>query len=388
MTQHAKLSASGAHKWMNCPGSVVLEAQIPDTGSEYAAAGTLAHAIGEFKLRNHFLVSGKGAKARKSQIEAFKADPLYRPEMEDDTDTYLEYVKEVALGFKFAPAVMLETRVDFGDWVPGGFGTADCILIGDNQIHIIDYKNGTSPVDAEDNPQLMLYALGAYVLFGFIHSFDFVVLHIVQPNKKSGYPITSHSLTLDLLLSWGDWVKERAALANSGTEETCPGAWCESGFCRARSRCRARTVFATEGYDAVCGALPPLLTDMEVGDLLKKSGEIVKWAKALEDYALAAILSGNQIPGWKAVEGTSRRKVADEETLVKHLKASGYDEAILYKRSLESFDSLTKALGGKKTFESLVGPYLIKPPGAPTLAPETDKRDPYSPQTNATDAFK
>ena len=369
---HALLSASSAGKWLNCPASARLEAELPDNSGEAAAEGTLAHALAELKLRKYF--TPMATRTYNTEMKKLKADPLYQEEMQRHTDTYVEYLKSVAMSCKESPFAAIEQHVDFNRYAPGGFGTADCILIGEDTMWVTDFKYGKGvPVKADHNPQMMLYALGAVEAFGFFYDIRRVVMTIVQPRLDS---TSVFELGRDELLDWGaSTVEPAAGLAASGGGTCVPGPWCENYFCKARSRCRARAEMFLE---AAGPATPPeFLSSVEIGDLLTRCRGLPKWYGELEAYALEAELDGEDVPGWKAVEGRSVRQFTDQDAAFDALINAGYSDAMLYDRKPKTLAALEKDLG-KPEFAELCGSYVIKPPGKPTLVPDEDKRPPYN----------
>lgn len=370
--KHALLSASSAGKWLNCPASARLEAELPDTAGEAAVEGTLAHAIAELKLRKYFTPM-KPSEFNKA-LKKLKADPLYQEEMLRHAETYFDYINNIALNCTDTPFVAIEQQVDFSRYAPEGFGTADCILISSDTLWITDFKYGKGvPVYADHNPQMMLYALGTIEAFRFFYDIRRVVMTIVQPRLDN---ISSFELSRDELLDWGVFTVKPAALsAYEGGGECVPGPWCETHFCRAKSRCRARA----EMFLAAAGPAtsPEFLSSAEIGDLLTRCRGLPKWYSELETYALEAELGGEDIPGWKAVEGRSVRQFTDQGAAFEALKAAGYNDAMLYDRKPKTLAALEKDLG-KAEFSELCGSYILKPPGKPALVPDEDKRQPYN----------
>lgn len=384
---HAALGASSAYAWLKCPQYVKVQQLFPDQTSEYAEAGRLAHAMGEYKLRSYFM-EPVGKRSYNARLKKFKEDPAYDPGMDEATDLYLETAKAEALTFAAAPFVALEVRVDYSDYAPNGFGTADCILIGGKRLVVIDYKNGAGvPVEAEDNPQLKLYALGAMQSFGMIYgeTLTEVRVIIVQPHAGGVKVWDTDRAALE---QWGrETVAPAAKLALEGTAPGQPGEWCR--FCRGKSQCTARAAQMLEtgrryaqapaegdgqapsGYDG------PLLTDAEVGAALAEGAGLVAWYKDLQDYALRACLDGKTIPGFKAVEGRGSRAWDDTDKALAALAERGVAEALLWERRPVTAPALEKALG-KRGFANVAEDLVVKQPGKPTLAPETDKRPPYN----------
>lgn len=381
--KHALLSASGAHKWLHCPPSARLEATLPESTSGYAEEGRLAHAIGELKLRKHF--TPMGPRTYSKQLKALQADARYDPEMDECTDKYLEFVQEKAHAFSCMPHVAVEVRLDFSDVVPEGFGTGDCIIIGGNTLYVIDYKHGKGvPVSAEENPQMMLYALGALRKYAMLYHIDEVRMAIVQPRLGEA---SEWALPAGELGERANQIRPTALQAFDGKGDFAAGDWCR--FCRAKATCRARG----EQHGAVVSALeafgmskPPLITNEELGDILRRAAPIAAWVADLQDCALAALLRGEPVPGWKAVEGRSNRKFSDVEAAFSALVKAGYDEAMLYERNPITLTAVEK-LTGKPKFCELLSDYVIKPQGKPTLANDTDKREPYKLTLTAEEAF-
>lgn len=382
---HSPLGASGAKRWLNCPPSVKLSEGLPDTASSYAAAGTLAHAIAELKAQRYFMAA-MSTRAYNAEMKRLKADPNYDRAMDGDTDTYLEHLKALAMSYgTIQPFVALETRVDYGDYAPGGFGTADCIIIGGDRMCVADYKNGAGvPVDAEMNPQMMLYALGALKVYWPIYgdSIKHIHLSIIQPNSGG---IKEWDTTMDAVRDWGEKVvKPAAALAAEGKGDAHPGEWCR--FCKAHARCTARAKMLLE-LEAQKGAKPeaaadgaegPLLTDAQIGDVLARALELESWVKDLKDYALTAALGGREIPGFKVVEGRGTRDwIGGADTAFAQLTARGIQEALLWERKPKSVAGLEKDLG-KKVFADAAADLWEKSPGKPALVPASDKRPPYT----------
>lgn len=384
---HAALGASSAYAWLKCPQYVKVHQLFPDQTSEYAEAGRLAHAMGEYKLRSYFM-EPVGKRSYNARLKKFKEDPAYDPGMDEATDLYLETAKAEALSFAAAPFVALEVRVNYSDYAPNGFGTADCILIGGKRLVVIDYKNGAGvPVEAEDNPQLKLYALGAMQTFGMIYgdTLTEVRLVIVQPHAGG---VKAWDTDRAALEQWGrETVAPAAKLALEGTAPGQPGAWCR--FCRGKSQCTARAAQMLEtgrsyaqapaagAGQAPAGYKGPLLTDAEVGAALAEGAGLVAWYKDLQDYALRACLDGKTIPGFKAVEGRGSRAWDDTDKALAALAERGVAEALLWERRPVTAPALEKALG-KRGFANVAEDLVVKQPGKPTLAPETDKRPPYN----------
>ena len=358
--KHAKLSASSAHRWMNCNPSANLEREFADKTSEAAAEGSAAHALCEHKLR-------KALKMRSVRpVSKYDSD-----EMEMYTDSYVEFVLEqieVAKQHCTDPFVLIEQRLDFSCYVPDGFGTGDCLIVADKLLHIIDFKYGLGVlVDAAENPQMMLYALGALQLFDALYDIDTISMSIFQPRREN---VSTCTITVAELKEWAEKIlRPKAELAFKGEGEFNPGPWCT--FCKAAVKCRARAEekLALAQYEF---AKPPLLTDEEIEDILSRLDDLTKWANEIAAYAQdAAINHGKQWNGFKLVEGRSVRKYSDEAAVVAAATAAGYRD--IYKKSLISITEMEKLMG-KKTFTEVLGGLVIKPQGKPTLVPASDKR--------------
>jgi len=357
---HAVLSASSSERWINCPPSARLCESYPDKGSDYAAEGTDAHALCEYKLRRAL---GMEAKDPTENLTWFNE------EMADCADGYAAYILELVETAKQTcadPVVLIEQRVDFSRWVESGFGTADCIIIADGTLQICDYKHGLGVlVSAEKNPQLQCYALGALELFDGIYDIDTVRMIIYQPRRDN---ISTYELTKDELYRWADEVlKPTADLAFAGDGNFLCGEWC--GFCKAKHDCRARADANLElaRFDF---KLPPLLTDEEVEEILTRVDDLVAWATDIKDYALQQAISGKEWIGWKLVEGRSNRKYTNETAVANTVSDAGFDP---YEHKVLGITAMQKLIG-KSRFEELLVAYIEKPQGKPTLVPESDKR--------------
>lgn len=374
--EHAKLSASGSSRWINCPGSIVLESSFGEKESEYAEEGRLAHSVAELKLTKYFK-KGIGPKKFKSAMDEFKKSPYWNKSMDDYTDDYFEFVKEKALSYPDRPFVDVELRVDYSNVAPEGFGTCDCVMIHGNELSIIDLKYGTGvKVDAKDNSQLMLYALGVYNMFSVIYDIKTVSMTIVQPRLNH---FDTHTISIEELLAFSERVKPIAQEAYTGSDRLAVGDHCK--FCKAKSKCRARaeSMFkpVKENVLPVIDKKPgELLTSQEIGELLIKLDGVVDWIKSLEAEGLAEALAGNEVTGFKLVEGRSVRKITDESGAVSKLVAAGFEESLLYERRLLSMTKI-EAIVGKKDFATILGGVIEKPPGKPTLVKASDKRKEY-----------
>lgn len=382
--QHALLSASSAHRWLKCTAAPLFEQNFPNGTSEYAEEGTLAHSVCELYARKKF--TAMSTRKFNSELKKLREQPLFSEEMIRTAETYVEYLTEKAMGYTSMPHVALEVRVDLSEYIPEGFGTCDCVMIGDDTLHITDYKHGKGvPVSALDNPQMRFYALGALKLYRpiFGDTIKKVSMGICQPRLSD--TASEDALTVEDLLAWGDNVKPIAKEAYDGPGTFCPGEHCR--FCKGKAQCAARAAFFT-GFEDFKNLTPangsreigknPCLSDAEVGDLLIQAEGLVQWYKDLQDYATGAMLDGGEIPGWKLVEGRSNRAFTDVDAAVQKLIDAGYDEALIYDRKPKTLSELEKMLG-KKTFSALLSDCVMKPKGKPTLALASDRREAYCP---------
>lgn len=375
---HSRYPASASHRWINCPGSIRLSDQVPQEGSSsYAEEGTLAHAIAEQKLR---IAIDKTVKA--SELKKLTKDPMYDGEMDEATTFYAGLVMEhYNAGGDYAE-LMIEQRVDFSQWVPGGFGTSDAIIISDDTIEVIDLKYGKGVrVDAEGNSQMRLYALGAYALFSDLYDFDKVRMTIVQPRLDH---VSTEELTVQQLLEWAKvYVVPAAELAAKDDAPTSAGDWCR--WCPARAICRTRAEANLElaRYEFKRG---DLLDPDEIAEILGKVDELTKWASDIQGYALQQAMDGTHYDGWKVVEGRSNRKYKDELLVAEALHKEGYKDAVLYTRKLLGITDMEKLVGKKKLAE-ICKDLIEKPAGKPTLVPESDKREPINSAAQAAADF-
>lgn len=385
---HALLGPSNAYQWAACPPSARLSEGLPDTGSEAAKEGTLAHELAELKLRNYFHSVDFGKRKLAAAVKKLKENPLWDDEMMGYTDDYMDYVKAAALSFPAEPTVAIEKKVDISEYVPECFGTADCLLIGSGIIHVIDFKYGKSPsgrVEAENNLQMQLYALGAWTASRMLYRVDRVRMSIVQPRLPDG--ITEWEIPLEKLLETGEWIRERAQLAWKGEGEYHPDEkTCR--FCKAKSRCRARAEKNLElAFAPAKGKLPPLISNEEMGKYLQQGQDVAKWLSDLQDCALQECLAGRDVPGWKAVEGRSTRKWTDMDAAFGRLIESGINAAVLWERKPVTLAQIEKIVG-KKDFAECVGEYVVKEPGKPALVQESDNRPAITNRVAAAEAFK
>lgn len=371
---HSPLSPSSAFRWIKCTPSAKLNAALPDSTSEYALQGTAAHTLCEYKLQK---LLGKDAKDPTENLTYFDA------EMADCTDSYQQYVSEqieTAKQFCKGPIVLVEQKLDFSKWVPQGFGTGDCVIVADNVLTVIDFKYGVGVlVEAEQNPQMMCYALGALALFDSIYDIENVVMTIFQPRRDN---ISTYKLSKKELLQWADEILSPAAqLATKGEGEFKAGKHCR--FCKVKATCRKRAEYNLElaRYDF---EIPANLEDTEIEVILSKADELAAWCSNIKEYAFQQALNGKQWNGWKLVEGRSVRKYINEDAVAETVKNAGYDP---YEHKVLGITAMTRMLG-KAKFENLLSSFIEKPTGKPALVPKSDKRPSINKAVQAADDFK
>ena len=368
---HAKLSSSASKRWLGCPGSVKLSEHYPNGSSIYADEGTIAHGVAEG------MISKDDKLVQKYEVEAAK----FYGEHPELTGTFLEMkmILQPYVDYVFeeyaeqvhedeAAQLMTEERVDLTEYIPGGFGTSDVVILRQGRLHIIDLKYGKGvSVSAEDNPQLKLYALGTLARFDMLYDIEDVVMTIYQPRLDN---VSTDTIKAKDLYTWGEEViKPGAQLALSEDAPVHAGDWCQ--FCPARYDCKERARDAME-LQKYLGRM--VLSPEEIAEILGKIDRLTKFAEDIKDSALTKALDGEEIPGWKVVEGRSIRKyVGSEEEIVRQCEGAGYDQALLYERKLLTITNMEKLMG-KKQFAEVLGAYVEKPEGKPTLAPESDKR--------------
>lgn len=374
MTAHAKLSASGAHRWMVCAGSVRMEEDLPDTSSEFAEQGTAAHELAERCLKEDVTADFYAGKT----FNGFEADA----EMVESVQLYLDYVRN------HQGEVLIEQKVDFSPWVSEGFGTCDCLVIEGHTASVIDLKYGKGvKIDAEENKQAMLYALGALIEYEFIFDeIDTFKLSIVQPRLDH---ISEWEVSREDLLKFGEEAKQRATEALEEDAELTPDEHaCK--FCKAKATCRALAEhaikIAAEGFESVEEPITlkdiSKLSNAEVAALLPQLNTLSGWIKALEAHALNELEQGHDVPGYKLVAGRSIRKWRNEEDAEKALRGSKLKVAEIFTKKLISPTQAEKALGkGNPILQEQV----ITPEGKPTLAPLKDKRPAL--EVNPTEGF-
>ena len=373
MAGHALLSPSASHRWLHCTAAPRLEEGIEDKVSDYAAEGTLAHAYCALKLKQFLGLSTDEEEKEIAELN----DKYHTGEMDEYTDTYATIVLEKYNAARAATPdaqLRVETRLDFTDYIPEAFGTADAIIIADGVMEVIDFKYGKGvKVSAEANPQMMIYALGAYARFSFDYRIDSLRATIVQPRIDN---LSEFEITIQELTEWADkTLKPAAEKAYKGDGPQNPGEWCQ--FCKVKSYCRALANQCTQLAEDY--AYKILTAEELAKDVLPRLATVKTWLSGIEDYALQQALNGVKLPGWKIVEGRSVRKIVDADATITALNQAGYKTTeILKPQELRTITDLEK-LVGKKQFAALCGEWIEKPKGKPTLAPESDKRKAIDP---------
>ena len=377
---HALLGPSSAARWIACPPSVRLCEQFEDVESEYAKEGSLAHEIAELKVRK-LIDPGLTSRKFTASMKKLKEKDLYQEEMQGYMDEYVEFIQEQMYSYSTTPHIAVEQKVDFSEYVPDGFGTADCILIANDTLHIIDFKYGKGvPVSVENNKQLLLYALGAYLAYEMIFPIVNIKMSIVQPRLAN---IDTWECSLDYLLDFAKIAQEKAAMALKGEGDFNCGEHCK--FCKAKAICKERANANLElaKYEFKTA---DQLTLEEIGQILEKAKDLAKWADDLKDYALSESLKGNEVPGWKAVNGKGSRNFTNTDEAIKVLTDNGIAEELLFERKYLTLAQMEKTVG-KKEFNNLVGDLIVMNVGKPTLVEASDKREAITNRIKAEDEF-
>jgi len=365
MSAHAILSASGSKRWLSCTPSARLEATLPEpqkstSSFDFSLEGTMAHSLAEIKLRHHY--GEIGIEEYQREFEIIKATPYYNEDFEAHVDNYVLYVRS-QIGEDDKP--LFEQRVDFSDWVPDGFGTADVVILSKQTIHVIDLKFGKGiPVHALHNSQLRLYALGAWNKFKEEYpDLKEVKYTIHQPRLDS---ISSDGTTIHKLVDWANYfVKPKAKKAWSGAGEFLPGDWCQ--FCRAKAQCRARSDYNTELANQDFRD-PPLLSENEISHVLGKAQDLRTWVNDVEDYALERAVKEQKLPtGYKLSTSVTHRRIIDHHLAAKVLTEKGLPHAEIWEPiKLKSIASLEK-LANKGQVVTWLGELVQRPEGQPKL---------------------
>lgn len=372
---HAVLSPSSASRWLSCTPSARLELQYPDKAGDFALEGSLAHELGELRLKRYYGVIDAPEEDRR--LAKLTGDKFYSESLDDYATGYANFVWEkyqLAQKMTSDAVLRIEEKIDLTAYVPEGFGTGDAVILADGTMEIIDLKYGKGvQVSADNNKQMMLYALGALDMFGFMYAIHTVRMTIYQPRLDN---ISEWEMPVEDLLLWGmNELSPRAKMAYAGEGDFVPGKHCQ--FCRAKAQCRA---LAEKNLEAAKHEFEDvsLLSDIEISEILLQVDLIKNWVTAVEEYALQAALDGKKFPGFKLVEGRSNRKYSDEMMVADRLIENGFAKSAIYEPSkLKTITAMEKMVT-KKTFVALLGDLIIKPQGKPTLVPESDKRQEWN----------
>lgn len=371
---HALLSASGASRWINCTPSAMLEDEHGKPApSVYAAEGTLAHELAELFIRKDILAN-LNENDFNIRLEEIMSNELFNEEMLEVVPIYTDYCAAQLAEAKTVNqlAVMeIEQKLDLTEYVPESFGTADCVIINDDVMEVIDLKYGKGvPVYAQFNKQLMLYGLGALRKYDTMYDISEIRLSIVQPRINN---ISTWQISVEDITKWAvEELKPAAELAFAGEGEQKAGDWCR--FCAVKNTCRA---LAEKNLEAAKYEFkkPELLTDDEIADILTRTPSLVEWANSITEYAQQKALEGKVYKGFKLVEGISRRKWLDEEKVVETIfsRMPDLSEDQIFDMKLKTITQMEK-LVGKQRFAELLSDVVVKPQGKPTLVTLDDKR--------------
>lgn len=360
-SKHALLSASSSHRWIECPPSARLCERVKEASTSFAREGSEAHELCEYKLRTAVL--GEKANDPTSSLE------FYNDEMERCSNDYATYISEIISGEKAEgniPIILIEQQLDFSKYVPDGFGTGDCVIVSGSTLYVIDFKYGIGIlVSAERNSQMLCYAIGAYEALKDIYEIKNIIMTIFQPRREN---LSTYELSVKELLNWGkNTLAPAAKLAYNGEGEFHPGSHCQ--FCKVKFTCRARVEHHTKLL-SMDFREPELLSNDEIAEVLDKAETLSAWVNDIKEYALGRALKGVKINGYKIVEGRANRKITNEQEVADIITQAGYEP---FENKLKGITTLEKMLG-KQKFNELVGKYIDKPTGKPTLVKESDKR--------------
>lgn len=380
--KHALLSPSGAHRWMVCTPSARLESKLPDNESDYAREGTLAHELAEDYLR--YLLGLLSWEEFHILLSDVKKHRLYKDEMFNYCRDYAQYVHSYYINavqqYGDAVSIYIEIKINLRKYARGSYGHLDAAIAGPGFLIIFDFKYGQGvPVSAEENEQMMCYALGCMEYLKYVDTYNIISLHIYQPRINN---ISEWSIFVERLFKWAHTELVPAAkLAYAGAGDFVPGDHCK--FCRAKSTCRVLAEYIEKITKGLNYELPELLTTKEISKVLNSVDLIADYLKAVKAHALSEALKGKKFPGYKVVEGISRRTIFDPIKAKKTLSLL-FDESDYTNSNLKGIGELETLLG-KNNFKNVLGKYVKIPKGAPTLVPDTDKRVSFG---SAADAFK
>lgn len=388
---HSALGPSSADRWINCPGSVRYTSKLADEDSKFSAEGSAAHTVSEWcRHRNCSASSFLGQEIHSRHT---KHVIIVDEEMVEGVDAFVEYVENLP------GQALIEARVRYASYVPGGFGTLDDGRLNDGTCYITDFKYGKGvQVFAKENSQLKLYALGVYLEYSYLYDIKEFVLCIFQPRLDH---IDKWTISIRDLLAWAANVARPAALEALSLEAKFrAGDWCTKGFCKVRNTCttRASKVIRDiagefEDLDVVADAIDsgyvplpseqcatiiegaPFLGNTQAANLLQKVVPFAKaWCKDLEHYALSELAKGNAFGDYKLVAGRSKRQWCLDVDAMKTLwKQYGLAADTLFDVKVKTVPKVEKLLGKKHELLAVRG-LIDKQPGKPTLAPGSDPR--------------
>lgn len=372
--EHALLSPSGSHRWMHCTPSARLEENLPESTSAAAEEGTVAHELAEYALDMYLKGEYLPLLDELPTPKEISESKYYSSEMDKYVTDYICYVCDI---FEMCDnaKMYLERKFDLTSYVNDCFGSCDCAIEGTNILSIIDLKYGKGVrVEAKDNTQLMMYALGVLRSLSPKRQAEIetIKMHIAQV-RLGNYEV--FEMSARDLTHWGiHKLRPIAEKAWAGQGNTVAGSHCK--FCKFKPQCRAQRDALVSEFEAH-GETKALTLD-EIGDILLKADMFTDWLSSVKSHAMAEALSGKTVKGWKLVEGRSVRVITDEEEAVKRLSDLGFDPDSLKNHKLKGIGDLEKIVGKRLLAVTLDG-VIVKPKGAPTLALESDKREAIQP---------
>jgi hypothetical protein len=409
--EHAKLSASGAHRWMHCTASAWMERHFPDAATEYSAEGTRAHTMASECIEQRitveqwldnchraiildaYAVEGTTHETVEALLARFDED--HPVDMQDHVQEYVSYVldhieKVEAFGSEFI-LHGVEQRVNFSRWVPEGFGTADfwCYFIRDGIADVIDYKHGKGVlVHVEDNEQTMLYSLGVWEALQKLGMTPKQFrITVYQPRIGN---VRTWMISTEQLLRWADRIVQPVAKVvwASLVDDSLDGVEFDASdpevcrFCKAKIHCRAR---ADARLDmAKYKKDVAIMTDREVEAVLSEADHLGKWAADLKQWAQSRAAKGLPVKGWKLVAGRANRKYLNDRRVAALLRMEGFTAEQIYEpRKLLGLTKMIALVRGEKKLDKLIGDLIVKPIGKPVLVPEDDPRPAYKPPQDA-----